>query len=223
MEHQKPKKVLLNQLATVAKAMAHPNRLELLDQAAQGEQSVETLAEATGLSVGNSSQHLQRLRRAGLLRARREGTRVLYSLADESVLALVGALREVAKRNVAEVQQLLSGYFYDRDSLEPVSRQELLGRLRDGLVTLIDVRPEREFRLGHIPGALNIPLAELEHRLETLSADHEVVAYCRGPYCVFSYEAVARLRERGFQARRLEDGFPEWRAAALPVEAPGHA
>lgn len=219
MVNQNPKKVLLHQLAAVAKAVAHPNRLELLEQAAQGEQSVDMLADATGLSVGNTSQHLQQLRRAGLLRARREGTRVLYALADGSVLDLVAALRQVAERNVAEVQQLLSGYFHDRDSLEPVSRQELRERLRDGMVTLIDVRPEREFQLGHIPGALNVPLGDLEDRLQELSSDREIVAYCRGAYCVLAFEAVAALRARGFQVRRLEDGFPEWKAAGLATAA----
>lgn len=223
MEKENPKKALLSQLASVAKAVAHPNRLELLDHAAQGEQSVDRLAEAAQLSVGNASQHLQQLRRAGLLRVRREGTHVYYALSGPSVLELVGALRRVAEENVAEVQQLLSGYFHDRDSLEPVSRQELRDRMRDGLVTLIDVRPEREFELGHIPGALSVPLAELEQRLALLPADREIVAYCRGPYCVFSYEAVAALRERGFRARRLEEGFPEWKAAALPIKAPSPA
>lgn len=217
MEKKKPKAVLLEQLAAVAKALAHPNRLELLEQAAQGAQSVEMLAGASGLSVGNTSQHLQHLRRAGLLRSRREGTRVLYELVDASVLGLIAALQLVAERNVSQMQQLVSGYFHDRDSLEPVSRQELMARLRDGLVTLIDVRPEREFQLGHIPGALNVPLRDLEDRLEELSLDQEIVAYCRGPYCVLSFEAVAALRDRGFQVRRLEDGFPEWKAAGLTV------
>ncbi len=223
MSMQNPKKTLLGHLAALAKALGHPHRLELVEQVAQGEQGVDALAGATGLSVGNASQHLQQLRRSGLLRARRDGKHVLYALADPSVLDLLAALRQAAERNVAEVQQLLSGYFHDRDSLEPVPRDELLARMRDGLVTLIDVRPEREFELGHIPGALNLPLGELERRLEELPGDREIVAYCRGPYCVLSFEAVAELRERGFRVRRLEDGYPEWRAAGLPIEPPPSA
>lgn len=220
MSKQKAKAVLLEQLALVAKAVAHPHRLELVEQAAQGEQSVDMLAAATGLSVGNASQHLQQLRRSGLLRARRAGTRVLYALADASVLELVASLQRTAERNVAEVQQLLSGYFNERDRLEPISRVELFDRMKNGLVTLIDVRPEREYNLGHIPGALNIPLAELEQRLRDLPQDREIVAYCRGPYCVLSFEAVAELRERGFEVRRLEEGYPEWRASGFAVEEP---
>jgi rhodanese-related sulfurtransferase len=171
-----------------------------------------------GASVASTSQHLQRMRRAGLLTARRNGKYVFYRLADEAVLDLQAALRRIAERNIAEVTRVVRSYFRDRDSLEPVSRAELLERLRAGLVTALDVRPGDEFALGHLPGAVNIPLADLERRLADLDPDREVVAYCRGPYCVLSYEAVAALRARGFKARRLEDGFPEWRAAGLPCE-----
>jgi rhodanese-related sulfurtransferase len=143
---------------------------------------------------------------------------VYYRLADDAVLDLLAALGTIAERNVAEVQQVMRRYFHDRDSLEPVSRRELRKRLRSGLVTVLDVRPEDEYALGHVPNAINIPLKSLERRLSELDPTHEIVAYCRGPYCVLSYEAVAALRARGFNVRRLQDGFPEWRAAGLPVE-----
>lgn len=214
-----PKHSLFIQFAAVAKAVAHPHRLALLEQLAQGERSVERLAERTGLSIANASQHLQQMRRAGLLLARREGKFVRYHLADDTVLDLLAALRRLAERHVAEVERVVRSYFLHRDSLEPVSRLELLDRLQAGLVTVLDVRPEDEFALGHVPGAINIPLGELERRLADLDPRQEIVAYCRGPYCVLSYEAVALLRARGFTVRRLEDGLPEWRAAGLPVEA----
>ena len=213
-----PKRVLVLQFAAVAKALGHAHRLELLEFIAQGERSVESVASVAGLKIGNASQHLQQLRRAGLLTARRDGKHVFYSLSDDSVLDALAALRRVAERNVAEAQRVIDGYFRERDSLEPVSRDELLDRMRDGLVTLIDVRPEDEFAAGHLPGAINIPPRQLERRLAALPIEQEIVAYCRGPYCVLSFEAVAALRDRGFNVRRLEDGYPEWRAAGLPVE-----
>ncbi len=223
MSSESPKRALVSQFAAVAKALGHAHRLELLEFIAQGERSVESVAAVAGLKIGNASQHLQQLRRAGLLTARRDGKHVFYSLSDDSVLDALAALRRVAERNVAEAQRVIGGYFRERDSLEPVSRDELLDRMRDGLLTLIDVRPEDEFAAGHLPGALNIPPRQLERRLASLPPDQEVIAYCRGPYCVLSFEAVAALRQRGFNARRLEDGYPEWRAAGLPVEsaAPG--
>jgi ArsR family transcriptional regulator len=152
------------------------------------------------------------------LTARRKGKQVFYGLSDDSVLDAMAAVRRVAERNVAEAQRVIDGYFRERDSLEPVSRDQLLDRMRDGDVTLLDVRPEDEFAAGHLPGALNIPLRQLERRLAALPVEQEIVAYCRGPYCVLSFEAVAALRDRGFNVRRLEDGYPEWRAAGLPVE-----
>lgn len=217
MSIRNPKLALFAQFASVAKALAHTHRLELLEQLAQGERSVEVLADRTGLSIANASQHLQHMRRAGLVANRRDGKFVYYRLADDAVLDLLAALRRIAERNVAEVERVVRSYFNDRDSLEAVSREELLQRTRAGAVTVLDVRPEDEFALGHLPGAVNIPLRALEARLSELNPSHEIVAYCRGPYCVLSYEAVAALRARGFKVRRLEDGLPEWRAAGLPI------
>jgi len=219
MSTDSPRRVLFGEFAAVAKAAAHPHRLALLEQLAQGERSVEVLADRVRLSVANASQHLQRMRRAGLVAARREGKFIFYRLGNDAVLDLIGALRRVAESNSAEVERVVRGYFEDRDALEPVSRAELMDRLEAGLVTVLDVRPEDEFVLGHLPGAVNVPLAELERRLADLDPEQEIVAYCRGAYCVLSYEAVAVLRARGFKVRRLEDGMPEWRAAGLPVEA----
>jgi rhodanese-related sulfurtransferase len=217
MSIRNPKLALFAQFATVAKSLGHAHRLELLEQLAQGERTVEILADRTGLSIANTSQHLQQMRRAGLVTNRRDGKFVFYQLADDSVLSLLAALRTIAERNLAEVERVVRSYFEDRDSLEAVSRDELLSRSRAGTVTILDVRPEDEFGLGHLPGAVNIPLGALESRLSELDPSKEIVAYCRGPYCVLSYEAVAALRKRGFTARRLEDGLPEWRAAGLTV------
>jgi ArsR family transcriptional regulator len=218
MSSESPKHALFDQFAAVAKAVAHPNRLGLLEQLAQGERGVEVLADRTRMSIANASQHLQHMRRAGLVAARRDRKYVLYRLADDAVLELLASLRRIAERNSAEVERVVRGYFQDRDNLEAVSRLELMERLKAGLVTVLDVRPEDEFALGHLPGAINIQLGELEKRLAALDPHQEIVAYCRGPYCVLSYEAVAVLRARGFKVRRLEDGLPEWRAAGLPLE-----
>jgi rhodanese-related sulfurtransferase/DNA-binding transcriptional ArsR family regulator len=214
-----PKQVLFAQFAGVAKTLGHPHRLELLEQLAQGERTVETLAQRTRLSVANASQHLQQMRRAGLVANRRDGKFIYYRLNDDAVLDLMAALRRIAECNSAEVERVVRSYFDKRDSLEAISRDELMRRARAGAVTILDVRPEDEFSLGHLPNALNIPLRELEARLGEIDPKNEIVAYCRGPYCVLSYEAVAQLRTRGFNARRLEDGLPEWRAAGLPVIA----
>lgn len=213
-----PKLRIFSHLAEIAKALGQTNRLELVEQLAQGPRSVEVLAARTGLSVANASQHLQSLRRAGLVATRREGKYIICRLSDPLILDLLAALRRVAERNVAEVQQVVATYFKTRDALEPVSRTALLERLRAGLVSVLDVRPEDEFALGHLPEAINIPLADLEKRLNDLPRDREIVAYCRGPYCVLSFEAIALLRAHGFTVRRLEDGYPEWRASGLPVE-----
>ncbi len=215
---ERPKQAMFAQFAVVAKAVAHPLRLELLEQLAQGERNVEVLADRTGCSVANASQHLQHMRRAGLLATRREGKYIFYRLADDAVVELLGVLRSIAERNLAEVDRVVRGYFMARDELEPVARAELLDRAKADLVTVLDVRPADEFALGHLPGAVNIPLRDLETRLADLDPKQEIVAYCRGPYCVMSFEAVAALRARGFNIRRLEDGYPEWRAAGLPVE-----
>jgi ArsR family transcriptional regulator len=209
---------MFEQLAAVARTLGSAHRLELVELLAQTERSVEELARLTGLSIANTSQHLQQLRRFGLVEARRDGKHVIYKLADPEVVVLFGTLSRVTQRNVGAVEKLLRSYFRERDSLEPVSRKELLRRMRDGLVTLIDTRPEEEFAAGHLPGAINLPLGELKRRLRELPRDREIVAYCRGPYCVLSYEAVAELRKRGFNAFRLEDGYPEWKAAGLPTE-----
>jgi ArsR family transcriptional regulator len=214
-----PKQALFTEFASIARALGSAHRLEILEHLAQGECGVEALAERVGLTVANASQHLQHLKRAGLVEARRDGKFVLYRLGDERVLALLGMLFEVGERNLAEVDRILREYFTVRDSMEPVTRMELMERTRAGLVTVLDVRPADEFEAGHLPGAVNIPLKELEGRLAELDPSQEIVAYCRGPYCVLSFEAVASLRARGFRVRRLEDGLPEWRASGLPVEA----
>ena len=216
-----PKQDLFAEFASVARALGHPHRLELLEQLAQGERSVEALADRAGLTVANASQHLQQLRRAGLVAGRRDGKYVFYRLSDDEILALLAILQRVAERNSAEVDQILRRYFMARDSLEPVSRDELRQRAHDGTVTILDVRPGDEYALGHLAGAINVPLTELEVRLGELDPGQEVVAYCRGPYCVLSFEAVAALRDRGYKARRLEDGFPEWKAAGLAVQTGG--
>lgn len=213
------KQDLFNQFARVAKAMASGRRLELLELLAQGERSVEALARVAGLSVANTSQHLQQLRQAGLVVSRREGVSVYYGLSGEDVLQLTATLREVAERHVAEVDRLVSAYLGPKDGLEPVPAAELLERVRAGIVSVLDVRPPEEFAAGHLPGAVNVPLDQLEARLKELPPGEEVVAYCRGPYCVLAFEAVARLREQGYRARRLEAGLPEWRLAGHPVES----
>lgn len=222
MSSSGPKQAIYESLAEVAQALGHAHRLELLEHLAQGERSVEELSSRSGLTFANTSRHLQILRRARLVETERRGKHIFYRLAgDAEVVALTNALGRVGERNMAEIDRVKADYFRARDALEPVSRAVLLSRLRDGLVTLLDVRPEDEFAVGHLPGALNIPLADLEHRLGELPQDREVIAYCRGPYCVLSFEAVAALRARGYLVRRLEDGYPEWKAAGLPVEALG--
>jgi len=215
------KQDLFAQFARVGKALSNGNRLELLEFIAQGERSVEQLAKVAGLSVANTSQHLQQLRQTGLITCRKEGLRVYYRLASGDVIDLLDQLRTVAERHLAEVQQLVDTYLTTKDSLEPIARQELLERARDGLVTVLDVRPPEEYAAGHVPGAINVPLKDLERHLQGLHPDQEVVAYCRGPHCILAFDAVARLRASGLKARRLQDGFPEWKRDGLPVEE-GH-
>ena len=207
------------QLARVGMALSNGNRLELLECIAQGSRSVDELAAQTRLSVANSSIHLQELRRAGLVRARKEGLRVYYELAGPDVVSLIAALGLVAETRLAEMAQLVRTYITARDDLEPIAAAELLQRSKLGLVTVLDVRPPKEFAAGHLPGAINVPVEDLGKRARKLPKGREVIAYCRGPYCLLSVDAVAMLRSKGFKARRLEDGFPEWKASGLPVEA----
>lgn len=179
---------------------------------------MEVLAKVAGLAVANTSQHLRQLRQAGLVTSRKEGLRVYYALSGGNVVGLLNALREVAEGQIADIDRLVSTFLTVRDKLEPVSRDDLLERAREGLVTVLDVRPPEEYAAGHVPGAINVPLVELEQQLERLNPAQEVVAYCRGPHCVLAFDAVSRLREKGLRARRMEDGFPEWVLAGLPVE-----
>ncbi|MDW8468942.1 MAG: metalloregulator ArsR/SmtB family transcription factor [Burkholderiales bacterium] len=209
---------LYEAIGRVAAALASAARLKLLEYVAQRERSVETLAAMAGLSVANASKHLQALRQAGLVSARKEGLRVYYALAGDDVARLLAALREVAERRAADVERLVRDFLAQRDALEPVPASELLERAKKGLVTVLDVRPEEEYAAGHLPGAINVPLERLERAIARLPRRKEIVAYCRGPYCLLAFEAVAKLRRLGFRARRLQNGFPEWRAAGLPVE-----
>ena len=211
------KSALYEQLARVGLALGSAGRLQILEYVAQGERSVDALAAMTGLSVANTSKHLQALRQAGLVAARKDGLRVYYSLAGDDVVALVSALRAVAEHRVAEVERLVRLWLAHRDEMEPIPAAELLERAKKGLVTVLDVRPAEEYAAGHVPGALNVPLDKLESYLSRLPKRKEVIAYCRGPYCLMSFEAVEKLRKRGWRARRLENGLPEWRAAGLPV------
>ena len=212
-----PKQQLFEHLAVIARALGHSARLELLDYLAQGERSVEELVRLSGLSVANTSKHLQQLKAAGLVNARRDGKYVRYSLGDERTLDALAALRGIAQDRSDAVAELMAQYLLQRDALDPMPAAELLAQAQDGLVTVLDVRPSEEFGQGHLPGALNIPLEQLKTRLAELPPERQVVAYCRGPWCVLSFEAVAALREAGFEARRLADGLPEWRHAGLPV------
>jgi rhodanese-related sulfurtransferase len=212
------KTALFDAFARAAKALASGRRIELVDVLANGERTVEALAGEVGMSLANTSQHLQVLRQAGLVTTRREGTSIHYRLAGPEVLELWRALRTMAAGRLAEVERLAAAYLGARDELVPVTREELARRLQDGdPLVVLDVRPAAEHAAGHLPGAVSIPVDELRRRLAELPGDREIVAYCRGPYCAFAHEAVAALREQGFSARRLEDGLPEWQAAGLAV------
>lgn len=218
MAHREFKDKLYAQFARLGKALASPQRLELLDLLAQGERTVEELAQEAALSVANASQHLHVLRDARLVEARKEGLYVYYRLADRAVLALWQQLREVGARQLAEVDRLVDEYMRHPEHLEPLSRADLMRRLTDGDAILLDVRPALEYRQGHIAGAQSIPVEQIQARLRELDPGREVVAYCRGPYCVFADEAVTLLRARGYTARRYAEGYPEWAAAGLPIE-----
>jgi len=209
---------LFSQFARVGKALSNGNRLEILEYLAQTERSVDDLAKVSGLSVANTSQHLQQLRQVGLVSSSKVGLKVYYRIAGDDVVNLLKMLRDVSERHLADVNQLVDTYLTVKDELEPVAREVLLERVKQGLVTVIDVRPSEEYVAGHLPGAINIPPEELEQRLQGLDSQQEVVAYCRGPHCVFSFNAVQQLRSAGIKASRLEDGFPEWKSAGLPVE-----
>jgi len=209
---------LFSQFARVGKALSNGNRLEILEYLAQTERSVDDLAKVSGLSVANTSQHLQQLRQVGLVISSKVGLKVYYRIAGDDVVNLLKLVREVSERHLADVNQLVDTYLTVKDELEPVAREVLLERVKQGLVTVIDVRPPEEYVAGHLPGAINIPPDELEQRLQALDKQQEVVAYCRGPHCVYSFNAVQQLRKAGLQASRLEDGFPEWKSAGLPVE-----
>ena len=213
-----PKKALYGHLARVAKALASPGRLELLEILAQGERSVDALAQASHMSVANTSHHLQTLRAGGLVQSRRGGLQVIYSLSDLEIPNLLASIGRVAKRQVAEVESIVRENFDQRDGFTPVKRDELLRLLKQGDAMVIDVRPASEFRAGHIAGAVNIPIDFLPQHLKTLPQDQEIIAYCRGPYCLFAIEAIQQIRQHGLHARRLEEGFPEWKAERLPVE-----
>jgi rhodanese-related sulfurtransferase len=212
MSIQNPKREVFQQLARIGTALSSPPRLEFLELVAQGERSVDQLATLTGVSVANTSQHLQKLRQAGLITGRKEGQYVYYRLAGDEVVGLLSALGAVGQTYLAEVERIVRLYFASKDELEPVPAKELLDRAKKGLVTVLDVRPPEEFAAGHLPDAVNIPIYELEKRLSELPKRKEVVAYCRGPYCLMSYDAVQVLRKKGLKARRLEAGLPEWRS-----------
>lgn len=217
MDGREAKDRLYEAFAATARAAASPKRVEVLELLAQGERTVDALARATGMGVTNTSAHLQLLRQARLVDTRKEGTRVFYRLAGDEVAGFVAVLRDLARSRLAEVDQVVRDYFGARDALEPVSRAELAERAGRGDVVILDVRPPEEFAAGHIPAAISVPLDRLDAALAWLPGGAEIVAYCRGPYCVLAVQAVERLRARGFQARRLAGGMPEWRLAGLPV------
>ena len=216
-----PKREVFASLARVGTALSSPIRIEYLELLAQTERSVEQLATLTGTTVANCSQHLQKLRQAGLIIGRKEGLYVFYRLAGDEIVAMLSAMSRVAEAYVAEVERIVRLYFASKDELEPVPAKELLERARKGLVTVLDVRPPEEFAAGHVSGAINIPVYELEKRIKELPRRREIVAYCRGPYCAFAPEAVRTLQSNGYAARHLTEGLPEWIAAGNRVESDG--
>lgn len=219
MSHREFKDPLYAHFARIGHALASPTRLELLDLISQGEMTVERLAEQAHTSVKNTSAHLRVLREARLVATRRVGTRIYYRLTGDDVFRLIQAVQEVSRNRLAEVEQITQLYLNGRDQLVPVSLDDLRRLVRDDLVTVIDARPREEYEAGHIPGAISVPVPELKRRLKDIRKDREVIAYCRGPYCVYALDAVTLLRREGYRARRAADGFPAWRGAGLPVEA----
>ena len=217
MSSDSPKHLMFSYFADLAKVLSNGHRLELIELLAQGEQPVEILSQRTGLSFANASQHLQQLRKAGLVVGRRSGKNIIYRLEDGPIVEAMTALRKLAEHNVAAVQDVITTYFDRLDDLAPIGPDDLMDRMRTGSVTLLDVRPEDEFRAGHIPGALNIDLEGLESRIAELPIDMDIVAYCRGAYCVLSFEAVKLLRARGYRVIRFSEGLPEWRASGRAV------
>jgi rhodanese-related sulfurtransferase/DNA-binding transcriptional ArsR family regulator len=216
--HRAFKDRLYGQFARIGKALGNPHRLELIELLAQGERTVDALATESGLSMANASQHLQALREAGLVESRKKGLFVHYRLAAPSVFELSRALRTVAEQRLAELERLVRDHFGDRSEPEPVPMKELLERVREEDIVILDARPAHEFAAGHIAGALSVPVEEMQQRLRKLPKNKEYVAYCRGPYCIYADRAVEVLRANGRRARRLRDGFPEWKAAGFPVE-----
>lgn len=212
-----PRKALLEQFARIGRAAGSPARLDLLDLLAQGEKPVETLARQAGLSVTNTSNHLKELRTAGLVSRRRDGTSIFYRLADPAVHLFLRSLQDIAVKQLPEVRELVREVFSAPEGLEPLDAEALLERMHTDEVLVLDVRPPDEYEAGHLPGAVSLPLGELERRLAEIPLDREVVAYCRGPYCVMAVRAVELLRSRGVRARRMEEGLPDWRARGLPV------
>jgi rhodanese-related sulfurtransferase len=221
MADHRAKAALYDALAESAKALANGRRAELVDVLAQGERSVEELAEEIDQTVANTSQHLQRLLRSGLVESRREGTRIYYSLSSPVVGDLWRTMRRAAQEHVSGLERLAADYLGDRSKLRTMTRDDLRGRLRDGDVVVLDVRPEAEYAAGHILGSLSIPVSDLESRLAEIPDGTDVVAYCRGPFCVYADDAVRLLSRNGRSAVRLEDGFPEWAAECLPVDRAG--
>ena len=218
MSTANPKRDVFVRLARIGTALSSPVRLELLELLAQGERSVDELSTLTGTAVANTSQHLRKLREAGLVLGRKQGQFVFHRLAGDKVVGLLCALADIGEAHDAEIERIVRLYYFSRDDFEPVRARELLERARKGLVTVLDLRPPEEFAAGHVPGALNIPIEQLQKRMRELPKRKEIVAYCRGPFCLMSYEAVQLLRKKGLKARRLENGMPEWRVAGLPVE-----
>lgn len=218
MSKENFKHQLFEEFAQIGKVLSSGPRLELLEFLAQGERSVESLAKVSGFSMANTSQHLLQLRRAGLAKSRKAKQQVLYSLAEKETIVLLDIMQKIARKNLTEVDRLIRDFLQARDDLEPVPFRDLQEKVQQDSVTIIDVRPPEEYHAGHIEGAVNIPLKELQQHLQSLDNHREIVAYCRGAYCVLAYEAVAILREKGFDVRRLESGFPEWNYEGLPVE-----